>query len=147
MMFIHTWQQVMDGSKTITSRLQKPGEFLHTGVMNIETVFTKNGQHPKWQVGKSYAVQPARTAKAIGRIQITAIRAYDVRDITADEARREGFQDIGDFWFTWVSMHDKSWLETYRYAHDCDYLHEYGFYKRPEKHYSAWQLTFRLVTE
>lgn len=156
MIFQYTHEQVMDSSKTITSRLQKPepdgtsvwGEMLQFPG-GVPTVVRGNGVKwcVKWQVGKVYAVQPYRTAKGIGHIQITAIRAYDVRDITADEAQREGFENRRDFWVLWQSMHDKDFLPTGYSALVRKEVLQDWLAQRPAERYSAWQLTFRLVTE
>lgn len=164
MMFIHTWQQVMDGSKSLTSRIVKSepdgtsvrGEMLQfpTG---IPTIVRGNGIKwcTKWQVGKTYAVQPGRGKPAIGHIQLLTIRQYDVRDITADEARREGFNSEYGFWIVWTAIHlpkkyafkpiSISQIASYKeLLEDCRYqLHHIGC----DEKFRAWQLEFKLITE
>jgi hypothetical protein len=96
----------MDGTKTQTRRLVKPGETDNIeialelasavggglrGVCEIDTVYTGWDNHRiKWQVGKTYAIQPGRTTKAIGRIRITEIRQERLWDMTVDDALDEG---------------------------------------------------------
>lgn len=103
MIFQHTISQVLDGTKTETRRLVKrleDGTFVPRGELltypgGIPTVVV-NGTHlmdkrrVKWQVGKTYAVQPGRGQKAVGRIRITAIRQERLQDISKDDAVAEG---------------------------------------------------------
>ena len=74
MIFQHTWERVLSGDKTQTRRIVKWDESL---VRPPLTVITPD--RAKYQVGKTYAVQPARTKKGIARIQITGIRHEDAR--------------------------------------------------------------------
>lgn len=46
----------------------------------------------KWQIGKTYAVQPGRGKPAIGRIQIIAIDKERLQDISAYDAEKEGIE-------------------------------------------------------
>ena len=74
MNFQHTWRQVLDGSKTQTRRLVKPGERGEVRSM-WDYTFNRvppgpywrvyNGQRVKWQMGCNYAVQPGRGQYAI----------------------------------------------------------------------------------
>jgi hypothetical protein len=52
----------------------------------------------KWEVGRTYALQPGRGKRAVGRITITAIR-YCARasDISVSDARAEGFATADEF--------------------------------------------------
>jgi hypothetical protein len=146
MIFQHTWQKVLSGEKTQTRRIVKPGQYQRRdfdlpGAPIVQVAHTKNGvvgtgTPVVYNVGSTYAVQPARTAKAIARIRILSIRREDVRDISADDAFREGYGGIVDFLRVWTSMHDKSAVEfpNLRYLYD-----------RPAEHYQAWVLTFELV--
>ena len=82
--------KVMDGTKTVTRRR------LH-------------GRPIRDQVGRTYAVQPGRGQKAIGRIRITAVRTERLGDITMAEAHREGFPETGNsiwaFIYYWERLH------------------------------------------
>lgn len=164
MIFQYTHQQVMDGSKTLTSRIVKPNDnalcipdnslmaLVEGTAGTIKTVYSENGNRLRWQVGRCYAIQPARTAKATGRFELLAIKRYDVRDITADEARREGFDNELAFWQVWCSMHDKRAFDyvAIPIRHEVERAREY--LKRRLDHgmpiddkFQAWQLAFKLV--
>lgn len=131
--------------KTLTSRLvhSEPDGTSVRGEMiqfpnGIPTVVRGDGVKwvVKWQVGKDYAIQPGRGMKATGRYQVLAIRRYDVRTITNDEARREGFINRYDFLRLWVSLYDKPVLDTWQ---------EYLLAQRPDKRYDAWQISFKVT--
>lgn len=172
MIFQHTWEKVLLGEKTQTRRQRKP----------LQYYFKETCQVEKWQryltwktvyaIGKTYAVQPARTAKGIARIQIMSIRREDVRQISEADARAEGFDSPELFWLKWCEMYDplaavqvKRFIEAvpdvvngvsypgFRvmkptedrelyYYTAKDYLAQ-----RPAERYDAWVLTFALVPE
>jgi hypothetical protein len=77
---------VMDGSKTVTRRL-----------------VSDNPRSPWWRdqcalvVGLSYAVQPGRGKKAIGRAVVLSKRHEPLGRLDDAEARREGFADAVEF--------------------------------------------------
>lgn len=167
MQFLHTWQAILEGRKTQTRRRVKPGDMWSTPLSVvvigrdhgrvIDTIpsgswpsgsvyAVYNGSRTVYAVGKTYAVQPGRSKPAIARIRITDIRREDVRQISEEDALAEGFEDQKRFWETWIEMHDKTFLETYLYAADCDYLREYGFFERPSARYDAWALSFEGTT-
>lgn len=153
MIYQHTHAWIFDVSphtgepKRLTSRLVKPGETLERyDPMYKDGLYVWNDitQRCVYSEGQSRAVQPARTAKAIGRITIEAIKRYDVRDISEAEARAEGFARSVDFLMIWCKMHDKqvvlpiipdyeTGLITWANMQDC-------LAARPAKHYDAWQL-------
>ncbi len=68
MIFQHTWKKVLDGSKTQTRRLVKPHQMIRwpNGVKSVQYL---DDQHnlwiTKWQVGRTYAVQPGSGQYAI----------------------------------------------------------------------------------
>jgi len=120
MIFAHTWQQVLDGTKTQTRRLVNEGvDYRHDN-----TIYRNN--RAMWTVGKTYAVQPARGKKQIARIELDAIRLERVCDITHEDARGEGFASIAEFSAVWESMHGKPANED----------------ERP-----VWVLTFKLLED
>jgi hypothetical protein len=112
----------------------------------------------KWQVGRTYAVQPSRTSKAVARIRITDIRREDVRTISAEDAHAEGFGTdpcySAQFAFleTWIFMHDKElWrklprdavMPGWRLAQIPDPVSR--LQSRPAALYDAWVLDFEVV--
>lgn len=134
-------------SRSASSRHHLPDPLTHDVVIkSVHCRPHKNEREwnyrTKWQVGKSYAVQPGRGKPAIGRIRITGIRREDVRDISDEDTHAEGFDSREAFWDTWVSMHDKSWHKEFCYAADYGRLRKYGFYDRPAERYDAWVITF-----
>lgn len=120
MIFQHTWQQVLDGSKTQTRRI---AQMNHEPWFYGELTFQNDGRpwtvqslletpaffpdggglvipkiwivylpgHRSYQVGREVAIQPGRGQKAIGRIQIDSIRLEHVQDISEADARAEGY--------------------------------------------------------
>lgn len=93
-MIFKQWQQVLDGTKTQTRRLMKEGDWpLHQAPgyaeLPIEAVYD-NRRRLRWKVGQTYAVQPGRGKKAIGRIRLTRIRRQRVQDISEEDAKAEG---------------------------------------------------------
>lgn len=81
------------------------------------------------------------------RIRITDIRRQDVRDISQEDARAEGFDNRQAFMFVWLAMHDKPALEPYRTHNLPDGFKSAVLYvrSRPAKFYEAWVLTFEMV--
>lgn len=212
MIFQHTWQWVLNGTKTQTRRLVKPGESENTAYAYPpqelgEESFPKGVFHfdpetlvrrPVYVIGQSYAVQPGRGKPAVWwrkyngeidyrldadkklvmnprrygrihalsdmgyqplRIRIVSIRNEDVRYISNLDVWAEGYTYVTrfglplSFWDTWVGMHDKSYLETFRkatanYSHMTIYhLVKAGFFARPVERYNAWVLTFEVVKD
>jgi len=90
------------------------------------------------------------------RIRITNIRQEDVRKITNEDARAEGFLSIYEFLDCWAKMHDKT---AYKLSHSTDmsdgdeygissHMEEWVSYlkgQRPANLYRAWALTFEVV--
>ena len=73
-MIFKQYQQVLDGTKTQTRRPVKEGDEGVELQGSIAAVFAHRGSKLKWQVGRTYAVQPGRGKKAVGRIRIIKIR-------------------------------------------------------------------------
>lgn len=76
----------------------------------------------RYSAGRTYAVQPARTAKSVGRILVTDIRREYVGDITPADARAEGFADTQAFFDRWDELYGwrgralDVWVITFRMA-------------------------------
>lgn len=49
----------------------------------------------RYRPGRTYAVQPGRGKRAIGRIRVLDVRPERLMDITEDDARAEGFKTQG----------------------------------------------------
>lgn len=159
MIFQHSYTKVLDGSKTQTRRIVKPDQH-YAGALHhfIPWVYRGTGRYAikVWETGKTYAVQPSRNEKAVGRIFLKKIRLEDVRNISLEDAKAEGFTGYGfdpcvDFLLLWMEMHDPKALpvpmdcicfETadIRYGALVDYLNE-----RPAERYQAWVLEFAKV--
>jgi hypothetical protein len=76
-----------------------------------------NPKSPWWhercayQVGGDYAVQPGRSARAIGRVVIDAVDKVRLGHITHDGAIAEGFADVRDFMYAWTDING-CWIPT-----------------------------------
>lgn len=164
MIFQHTWQKVLSGEKTQTRRLAAPKPD-GTSLAGCEMISFPMGRksvtrgsrddmrwNTKWQVGKTYAVQPGRGKKAIARIRITDIRREDVREISDQDIWAEGFKDYVDFWSTWCNMHDskvdvENLVDGWQGSSEIgESLYTY-LTDRPADRYQAWVIEFELVPE
>jgi len=98
-MIFRQYEQVLKGTKTQTRRLVKPGELFKIddppyNPWPFSPTVLKDWRL-KWRVGKTYAVQPGRGKKAVGRIRITEIRRERLQDISTQDIFAEG---IGIEW-------------------------------------------------
>lgn len=159
MIFQYTIEKVLSGAKTQTRRLQhyNSSAFTDNGVI-WQVYNTDKIRASTWTVGKTYAIQPGRGKKSVGRIQITGIRHEDVRNISEDDAKTEGFAYTTEFLSKWAEMHDGGFnfyfdpnIVDYRVWHDrrwdavgYDTLLEI-LASRPSERYQAWVLEFKLV--
>lgn len=153
MIFQETWENVISSAKTQTRRIVKPDDVPQFHTANSirfagATGYTgvKRGGRILYRVNQTLAVQPARTAKGIARIRIIGIRQEDVRQMSGDDARAEGFENRKQFMDVWLSMHDKPAYEIFSTGECLDtggcvkYL-----WTRPTERYQAWVITFELV--
>lgn len=106
-MIFKQWQQVLNGAKTQTRRLIKPtDEYYGSGRpkphgIPIVCVFNRESLRRKYVVGKTYAIQPGRGKKAVGRFKLLAIHREWLQDISLEDTLAEGiFQvpEAPDFW-------------------------------------------------
>lgn len=167
MIFQHTWQSVIDGTKTQTRRIVKPGGWLTDSGFAV-----MRNDKPLYEIGRAYAVMPARGVKGIRKvadIKITGIRREDVRQISEADAIAEGFKKyrrpaVDNFLMTWTEMHDpkfrahydgiqsKHEIAAYLGGEDLAYIYQHAArewhrcaLERPDALYQAWALTFRVV--
>lgn len=119
-MIFRQWQQVLDGTKTQTRRLVKPGdrlmsfttfEYPDDGSERIEHpgvyVQDANGRL-RWWTGRTYAVQPGRGKRSLGRRRLLEIRREKLWDISIEDIKAEGVCPIVPdnllFRLEWVSL-------------------------------------------
>ena len=100
-MIFRQWKQVLDGTKTQTRRPVKASQEsnrwdIETDVINEVIQWLDNGkEYPAnmrsiYVVGRTYAVQPGRGKKSVGRIRITKIRRERLGDISDADCLAEG---------------------------------------------------------
>ncbi|MEL7436047.1 MAG: hypothetical protein AAFN11_19030 [Chloroflexota bacterium] len=104
MIFQHTLEQVLQQSKTQTRRVIHPNEEAVRGRYNRIVSVVHNGRL-KWEVGRTYAVQPARGASQVARINLTAINSEYITRINTKDAIAEGFESRQAFLSTWRKIH------------------------------------------
>jgi hypothetical protein len=101
MIFAHTLESVLSGAKTQTRRLVKAGESLTAD----GTCICAASGRKLYQVGRTYAVQPGRGKRAVARIRIVGLRHESLGDISAEDARAEGFSSPSAFLEAWRAIH------------------------------------------
>lgn len=113
MIFAHTHEQVLAGTKSQTRRL-----FDQDTDHMVEKLFTtdagvgfRNGLYKdgrmKWLVDNTYAVQPGRGQRAVGRIRVTGLRLERLQAITEADARAEGVESVQAYAALWDAIHSK----------------------------------------
>jgi len=80
---------ILRGEKTQTRRPKRPGEWWTGSLGQIVWVCDGNNRL-KWEVGRTYAIQPGRGKKAVGRFRLTGIRCERVADVSDVDAALEG---------------------------------------------------------
>ena len=163
-MIFKQWKQVIGLElplKTQTRRPVKPDEELlyqtksgftwwdedREQLATVATVYPPRIVGPdlriKWQVGRTYAVQPGRGKKAVGRIRITKIRRERLGDISAEDIFAEG---VGIYNLTDGRWYPITVLEVAReeYAKLWDSIYGKGAFERM-KDDDVWVLEFERV--
>lgn len=114
--------------------------------------------HAKHRVEQTYAIQPGRGQKAIGRTPpIASIRRQDVREMTQNDAIARGFASIEEYLEVWTRMHDRG-LGLYFDPQTTDYHYWNSQVQlwdicaaqqipdvlavRPAERYDAWVIRF-----
>jgi hypothetical protein len=121
MIFQATWEAVLNGTKTETRRICKPGEWLSESKLGApKAVYIGPLPHErlKWMVGYDYAVQPARGQKAVGHIRLLDIRQERLQDIDEAGAKAEGcdvtyYPEFGAGYVTQGNVHQTA-KQNYR---------------------------------
>lgn len=160
MIFQHTIDKVLSGEKTQTRRIVKLnhhalniwrtelGDDLRVGMLgdgNRIGIVQSSGRD-MWRVLSDYAVQPGRGKPAVARIRITNIRQEDVRGITPEDARAEGFVSSTHFMLIWTKMHDPQHYNRYPTTGQQSLAWGNGVLEnRPSELYTAWVIQFELV--
>lgn len=111
MIFQYTLDLLLSGRKTQTCRLTKAGEVTERDANGAIVAVTAKGRD-KYRVGKTYAVQPARTQPAVARIRLTGIERKNVQEITEAEAKAEGYANRDEFFDVWRTVHGEKKLNA-----------------------------------
>ena len=84
MLFIHTWQLVVEGRKTLTSRLAYRN--------------SKGEWECRYKVGRTYGVQKKFFGESIARFEVTEVFFSErARDISEADAHAEGFESAEEY--------------------------------------------------
>jgi hypothetical protein len=105
-------EMCLDGRKTRTRRISECAMTVRDDDGNITALCAWRGGHfvDLWRVGKSIAIKPKRTAKAVGRVMCTGLRVEHVQDITEEDARREGVDDDWKYYPGKPRSYDRSYV-------------------------------------
>jgi len=91
MIFHETYQKVLDGTKIQTRR--PVNYYRHERLINgIVYRHATMKEIKKWSVGNTYAVQPGRGKKSLGKIRIMEIRIEKVQAISCIDMIAEGLK-------------------------------------------------------
>jgi hypothetical protein len=178
MIFQHTWQAVLEGRKTQTRRLYSKKMVYEIG--KTYTVQPGRAKSALWWkildgvlcTNPGIVWKPADTLDGYdyedmrrfddratwqkhgyieGRILITDRRIEDVRNISNDDVRAEGYQTASDFFITWCSMHDKAQplpvIPNYYTGSIVWQGVRDTLAKRPAEYYQAYVYHFELVKD
>jgi len=114
-MIFRQWQQVLDGTKTQTRRLVKSQERAYhewPGYPKLPIEFVTTYRRIKWRVGKTYAIQPGRGKKAVGRFLLLAIRREKLQDIGEADMEAEGITP-SDFTYAPAASLCQEWMNLW----------------------------------
>ena len=130
-------QKVLDGTKTQTRRLMKNDEYVWVGSNTSIVEVCDSNNRLKWHVGNTYAVQPGRGKRAVGRILLTKIGRGFIQNISPADIIAEG-----------ISTTLRGYAaETHLYSQFrelWDSIHPKG--KRWKDNPEVWVLEFELVS-
>lgn len=93
-------EAILQGKKTQTRRLIIPATApagttataTHTGTVLYDShiIATYQNRRLRWRVGNTYAIQPGRGKKAVGRFRLLSIRQEPLQAISYQDAKSEG---------------------------------------------------------
>lgn len=152
-------------------------EYAHMSYSIEDDLYAIHGNYPvegdemssDYEYLKEFPAQLKEHGYQEARIRITDIREGDVRNISGEDAKAEGFESTLDFLATWIEMHDKRiWLSKMNYPlrnmQIGDWYMQHiergikwtedsaseefiwsAIRSRPAERYQAWVLTYELV--
>lgn len=136
MIFSETADLVMSGKKTQTRRPAKEHDRImrwkESGSSFSKGVYNDQMKRMRYQVGKTYAVQPARSAKSIGRILVTDLRLEPLHDISIEDTIAEAILPN--------NIKEPQYLTTYLMGFIQTWMRLY-----PEGDEHAWENNPRVV--
>ncbi len=96
MIFKGTLDKVLDGTKTQTRRLVKDGDFLQGPIKlskySYSGKYVIRNNRTRFEAKKTYAVQPGRGKKSVGRIKIKSIHKEKLMHISITDCIAEGIE-------------------------------------------------------
>lgn len=159
--FNRTLAALLSGKKTETSRLALPepdgtGEFdcemigYPLGVMAVQRYQPKKGYwRTIWKIDETYSIQPGRGQRSVGRFVVEDIWRQDVRTLTPEQVKAEGFDSLSAFLVVWCGMHDKTQNPVVLGVNDKpldDAWHKAFMAQHPHpERYQAWRMTIRVL--
>jgi hypothetical protein len=133
---------ILQGKKTMTRRLVKEGDHYHLMIGDSIWAVDDGNDRLKYGTGRTYAVQPGRTAKGIGRVRITNIRRERLQNIGMEDIIAEGvilnLFTSGD-WNDLSRMYTDRWIALWNSINKRKGT-------RWESDPEVWVLSFELVT-
>jgi hypothetical protein len=112
MLFMHTIDKVLTGTKTATSRLWKDdyvfswSDYEEPNQVVLSQKAWNEGKIRKlYYVGQVISAQPARGQKGVAKIRILALQKRDVRSYSEAEIAAEGYGSALEFYKVWYGMH------------------------------------------
>lgn len=159
MQFQYTLGALLRGEKTETSRIVKPGDdpvwygerpapWLDRSETALYSMVWSARLAQRFVVDQTYAIQPGRAIKSVGRVKVLGIWQQDVRTLTPGQVQAEGFDSLHYFLFIWTAMHDKKGKGNAYHVRPVsgDSILNY-LNTRPAERYMAWRMTVQVLWE
>lgn len=89
-------EKILAGEKTVTRRPVKLEDDGYGGAIFLPC---------RYVPGRTYAFQPGRGQKGVGRIRVLCVGRIPLIRIDANDARREGFRTAGEFRRYWTALY------------------------------------------